>query len=257
MMFDDRYEVFLADTLQAKNLHYHLRYQVYHVETGWEHGKQVVRSRLERDKYDAFSKHFLVRDRLTHEWVGGMRLVVSPFNHLPLARVCTLEGESAIEFDRNSCAEVSRLFVLPDYRCGRRHGSDAALVEGGGRRNSSSHYEVMLGLIRAARTYGLKHGLKSWYFLVEPSLARSINRLGIDLHSCGPEVDHHGARRPYYGEVSSCFERIFSVPSDVCDMFSRKDAYRLFSQSAVLRPHFDKISTGFIESRRSGVFIRV
>lgn len=249
MMFDDRYEVFLADTIQAKNLHYRLRYQVYHVETGWESDKLVIHRRLERDRYDAFSKHFLVRDRMTHEWVGGVRLVVSPFIHLPLARLCNLDAVSGIEFDGDHCAEVSRLFVLPDYRCGRRHGNGNSSV--------GSHYEVMLGLIRAARMYGLNNGLKSWYFLVEPSLARSIHRLGIDLYSCGSEVEHHGVRRPYYGEVSSCFERIFSRPSDICEMFSREEAYRLFSRSSVFRPHFDKISTGFVESRRSGACIRV
>ena len=98
-MFDDRYEVFLADTIQSMNLHYHLRYQVYHVETGWESDENVVRKKLEIDRYDASSKHFLVRDRLTHEWVGGVRLVVSPFGQLPLARVCTLDGVPGVEFE--------------------------------------------------------------------------------------------------------------------------------------------------------------
>lgn len=255
MMFDDRYEVFLADTIQAKNLHYHLRYQVYHLETGWERDKRVVRKRLECDRYDAFSKHFLVRDRLTHEWVGGMRLVVAPFSHLPLARLCNLDEASALEFEKSQCVEVSRLFVLPDYRCGRRR--NGGLEEVSDHRNAGFHYEVMLGLIRAARMYGLNNSLKSWYFLVEPSLARSIHRLGIDLHCCGPEVEYHGARRPYYGEVSSCFERIFSASSDVREMFSRKEAYQPFSQSSVSRPHFDKITSFFVESRRSGVCIRV
>jgi N-acyl amino acid synthase of PEP-CTERM/exosortase system len=147
--------------------------------------------------------------------------------------------------------------VLPDYRCGRRYGGKSNLGESEGQRNAASYHEVMLGLIRAARMYGVNNGLKSWYFLVEPGLARSIHRLGIDLHACGPDVALHGIRRPYYGEVSSCFERILSSPSDICQMFSRKEAYRLFSQSSVFYPHFDKISAHFVESRRSGVCIRV
>lgn len=255
MMFDDRYQVFLADTLQAKNLHYHLRYKVYHVETGWERGNRVVRNCLERDRYDAFSKHFLVRDRLTHEWVGGMRLVVSSFDQLPLARVCNLDESGDVEYDQTRCVEVSRLFVLPDYRCGRRRGGS---LEGeDGHRGKGYHYEVMLGLIRAARMYGLNEGLTSWYFLVEPSLARSIRRMGIDLHGCGPEVEYHGVRRPYYGEVANCFERIFSASSDISTMFSKEEAYSLFSQSSVFQSHFGKISSSFVESRRSGVCVRV
>lgn len=254
MMFDDRYEVFLADTLQSVNLHYHLRYKVYHEETGWERGSIVKRKKLERDRYDAYSKHFLVRDRLTHEWVGGVRLVVAPFHMLPLARVCRLDEGSGIDFDRERCAEVSRLFVLPDYRCGRRKDTENGPGKG---RDPGFYHEVMLGLIRAARAYGLSNGLESWYFLVEAALARTIQRLGIDLHRCGPAVEHHGLRRPYYGEVSSCFERIFSTQSEVCRMFSHPDSYQLYSRSSVHGPHFDKISTCFVESRRTGVCVRV
>lgn len=253
MMFDDRYEVFLADTIQSKNLHYLLRYEVYHLETGWESNKPILRKRLERDRHDAFSKHFLVRDRLTHDWVGGMRLVVSPFNHLPLARVCELDAANGIDYDKEQCVEVSRLFVLPDYRCGRRRGVGNVSQE---RRSVGFHHEIMLGLIRAARMYGLSNGLKSWYFLVEPSLARGINKLGIDLHCCGPEVECHGTRRPYYGEVANCFDRLFSAPTDIREMFSRKHAYRCYSQSAVIPNYFDKISSIFVESRRSGVYVR-
>lgn len=251
MVFDDRYEVFFADTVEAMDLHYHLRYQVYHVETGWESDDHVIRRKLERDRYDAFSKHFLVRDRLTHEWVGGMRLVVSPFKDLPLARISTLDKITGIEFDQSRCVEVSRLFVLPDYRCGRRQGGGAVTKN----RTIVSRYEVILGLIRAARAFGLNHDLESWYFLVEPGLARSIHRLGIDLHCCGPEIECHGVRRPYYGEVSSCFERIFSKPSELCTMFSRKEAYRSFSQSSVVYPRFDEIIIGLRESRCSNVCI--
>lgn len=254
-MFDDRYEVFLADTLQAKNIHYSLRYQVYHVERGWEQGGAVLRCRLERDRYDAFSKHFLVRDRITHEWVGGMRLVVSPYHGLPLSRVCELDEGGEVAYDKSRCAEVSRLFVLPDYRCGRRREGDELLSQAS-RAGFGYYYEVMLGLIRAARMYGLSHGLASWYFLVEPGLARAIQRLGIDLQRCGPAVDHHGVRHPYYGEVANGFDRLFSVPSEVCEMFSQKEAYRLFSRSAIFRPRFDRISSAFIESRRTGLCVR-
>lgn len=249
MVFDDRYEVFLADTMEAMNLHYHLRYQVYHVETGWESDERMIGKKLERDRYDAFSKHFLVRDRLTHEWVGGMRLVVSSFGGLPLARFGKPDEVAGIELDQSCCVEVSRLFILPDYRCGRRQGGGAATKN----RTIASRYEVILGLIRAARAFGLNHGLKSWYFLVEPSLARSIYRLGIDLHCCGPEIECHGIRRPYYGEVASCFERILSRPSELCMMFSRKETYRSFSQSSVVYPRFDEIILSLRESTRSSV----
>ena len=57
MIFDDRYEVFLADTPESKALHYQLRYQVYCEETGWERSPQFLQEKLERDDFDASSHH--------------------------------------------------------------------------------------------------------------------------------------------------------------------------------------------------------
>jgi len=47
-MFDKRYEVILADTDEARRVHYRLRYQVYCMEEGFEaHDK--FPDRMERD----------------------------------------------------------------------------------------------------------------------------------------------------------------------------------------------------------------
>jgi N-acyl amino acid synthase of PEP-CTERM/exosortase system len=230
MLFDDRYEVFLADTHKARNLHYRLRYQVYYEETGWETSTRIARRKLERDKFDPFSRHFLVRDRLTLEWVGGVRLIVSPYEALPIAKVCEIEHKPGINLDKYSCVEVSRLFVLPDYRCGRRRASgqrEGAEISGA---RCRSHFEVLLGLIRATREYVLLNDLASWYFLVEPPLARTIQRLGIDLLSCGPSINHRGIRKPYYGEVATSFSRLFSGRPETREMFSKTNTYRLCSE---------------------------
>ncbi len=227
MIFDDRYEIFLADTPESKALHYQLRYQVYCEETGWERNRQLFHEKLECDDFDASSHHFLVRDRLSLDWVGGMRLVEQPFHGLPISKFCQIEEKSQVFFEQGRCVEVSRLFVLPDFRCGRRPKSGEAKKLVAVR--DSYHYEVILGLIRAAREFGLKNAINSWYFLVEPALARAIKRVGIDLYRCGPGVQHRGLRHPYYGEVETCFDRVFSGSCDVRIMFSRKSTFRNYS----------------------------
>ena len=232
MIFDDRYEVFLADTRESKVLHYQLRYQVYCEETGWERNRQLFQEKLERDGFDASSHHFLVWDHACQAWVGGLRLVELPFHSLPISKFCLFDENEPYLSAQGRCVEVSRLFVLPDFRCGRRQASDVVVSELEGRRNRDKgghHYEIMLGLIRAAREFGLKNGINSWYFLVEPALARGLKRVGIDLFRCGPEVQHRGLRHPYRGDVDSCFDRVFSGADKIRVMFSKQDTYRLYS----------------------------
>ncbi len=227
MIFDDRYEVFLADTPESKTLHYQLRYQVYCEETGWERNLQFFHEKLERDDFDGTSHHFLVRDRLSLDWVGGMRLVEQPFHGLPISKFCQIEEQNQVFFEQGRCVEVSRLFVLPDFRCGRRLKCGEVNKRVAGR--DSYHYEVILGLIRAAREFGLKNTINSWYFLVEPALARVIKRVGIDLYRCGPGVQHRGLRHPYYGEVATCFDRVFAGSCDIRVMFSKVNTFRRYS----------------------------
>ncbi len=230
MIFDDRYKVFLADTPESRKIHFSLRYKVYFEETGWEKSKAVAQKRLEQDKYDPYSAHFLVYDCLAREWMAGLRLVVSPYENLPMARSCQLELTSNGNFDVNQCVEVSRLFVLPNYRCGKQRSKNKVDAEKSPKKIEKAHTEIMLGLIRAAREYGLKNDLKSWFFLVEPRLARRIQRMGIGLIPCGETVNHRGLRVPFYGEVESCFTPLFARGTCISEMFSRNYAYHSYSE---------------------------
>lgn len=227
MIFDDRYEVFLADTPESKTLHYQLRYQVYCEETGWERHRQFLQEKLERDCFDADSHHFLVRDRASLDWVGGMRLVDRPLQKLPISKLCQIDKKNQDCFEQGRCVEVSRLFVLPDFRCGRRLKSDETKEPVAG--NGSYYYEVILGLVRAARCFGLNNGIDCWYFLIAPALARAIKRMGIDLYRCGSGVQHKGLRHPYCVGVDS-LGRIFSGADEVRSMFLMEDTYKDYSQ---------------------------
>lgn len=237
MIFDDRYEVFLADTKESKNLHYRLRYFVYHEETGWEQDHDVIRTRLEQDKFDLFSRHFIVRDKFTLEWVGGMRLIVLPFSDLPVNRLCGL-SDSVVQPKRDCSLELSRLFVLPDYRCGSRRKKQASnnIERGHARNEAGAYHEIVLGLIRAAREFGYQKNLINWYFLIEPSLARSIRGLGIALNECGSGIEHNGLRRPYHSDITACFNKLLSRENEVSDMFLKEKTYRLFSEVDAIQP---------------------
>ena len=222
MIFDERYEVFLADTPESKALQYQLRYKVFCIETGWEPSRLSRAEKHEKDEFDVSSHHFLVRDRRSLAWVAGLRLVESPSHALPIAQFCQIEEQPRRLFAEGGCVEVSRLFVLPDFRSGRLQSADGRDLS---RVDVARNNEIILGLIRAAREFVLKNDINSWYFLVEPALARMLKRLGIDLYRCGPGVQHRGLRYPCYGDIETCFNRVFLNSEDIGLMFSKVNTF--------------------------------
>ena len=61
-MFDQHYEVLLADTPKSKAIHYGIRYQVYCEEMGFEN-KADFPQEQEFDHYDDHAAHFIVRTK--------------------------------------------------------------------------------------------------------------------------------------------------------------------------------------------------
>lgn len=230
MLFDDNYEVFLANTETGKKLHYHLRYKVYCEETGWEQPLVFPEYRVECDEYDAFSQHLLVRHRASGDWVAGMRLVENPLAKLHISKFCYPEVLKNDLYKKNRCVEVSRLFVLPEFRVAQ------AACGGGGRtderRSSLSagiRFELTLGLIRAAAEYGRDRNIHGGYFFVEPVLARGLRRAGLDLYPCGPAVDFRGVRAPFYSDMETCFTRLSDRAAEIDFLFHKEGSYRLLS----------------------------
>src|ERR1044071_1518165 len=114
-MFDDHFEVLLADTAWAKNIHYTLRYRVYCVQRGYENPEAFPDGR-ERDRYDSASAQFLVRSIESGEWLGGMRLIHLSLEDLPIKNVCEISRDLLPEIRYGQVAEASRLCaVAPKY----------------------------------------------------------------------------------------------------------------------------------------------
>lgn len=235
-MFDKRFEVFLADTQKAKELHYRLRYEVYCLERGWEDPGEFP-DQMEMDEYDDNSVHFLVRERATGQWIAGLRLVLGSFKDLPVAQACD-EGEALnvvpAEVLQQTAAEFSRLHILPEHRNGKVNSksADKKPAPGAGPGRAS---EVMLGMIRAARDYSDRHGIDSWYFITTRALGRVLQGIGLDLKAMDSAVEHHGIRQPFYGDLDVFFDPMAEKNPAAHAMFektkiSEVPGYRLFSE---------------------------
>jgi len=207
-MFDEHFEVFLADTDESKKIHYSIRYQVYCEEMGFEN-KDDFPLEQELDEYDTHSTHFIVRTRLTGKWVGAMRMIFKNDQLLPLEKHCTLNTIINHDDTFNRSIEISRLCLVKDIRR-LNTDCDAPLglqEEGDGIKNDNNviplrgrrHVErsIIWGLFRAAALHSKECNIKKWYFLSTHALARIISKTGCDMQKIGNPMNYNGERVPF------------------------------------------------------------
>jgi N-acyl amino acid synthase of PEP-CTERM/exosortase system len=211
-MFDDRYEVVLADNEAARQIHYQVRYKVYCLEEGFEDHTDFANNE-EYDEWDSHSVHFTVRCKQTGEWVAAMRMVLRGPDGLPIEQLCDIDPVVAPSNNTDTIAEISRLCIIDQYRRARQESpvakpetstiyphivrnDDHAPVK---QRHHKS--EIILGLLRAAVDYSYAHGIQNWYFLTTKALARIINRMCIQLVTVGSPCHHRGERFPYIANL--------------------------------------------------------
>jgi N-acyl amino acid synthase of PEP-CTERM/exosortase system len=247
-MFDQYFEVFLADNAEGREINYRTRYRVYCLETGYEDPARYP-EKTETDAFDQHSVHFIARARSTGEWIAALRLVIRPFDSLPMNAFSNVdfsflsdEITRDIQTGQTSlCCEVSRLCVISSYRRRAQERTTPYQMSYNPDRdsppaNTSDPSErrkapwLMLGLINAARDYSETHNIRYWFFLVADALARIMEGLGFGLTTVGPVCEHRGKRRPYFRDLNTRFENIAERLPIVYEMFTRPSGYRLYSE---------------------------
>ena len=168
-----------------------LRHQVYCIERRFE---PAAAAQLETDEFDDYAHHITLRERMSREVLGTVRLVpVAPASGdvgLPMERAC---GPDLLRIlPRATTAEVSRFAISKERR---NIGSMAA---------SLLRLSLVQGAVRISRSLGLTH----WCAAMEPSLLRLLQSTGIHFQRLGPLVEYHGIRQPAYADVASMLERM-------------------------------------------------
>jgi len=201
-VFDDEYEVVLADTDESLRAHFRLRYLVYCLDKGYEDPSQFPDAQ-ERDAYDVHSAHFLVRHRQTAQWIATLRLVLPDVGILPIQRHGGLDQHADRLITSGRVAEVSRLCRY----CG--DSGKHRLNQGRLRRNARvDDAGVMFALLRAAFFYCLEREIEHLMFLTRPAMARLVGRLAIPLRRVGEACDHRGTRYPYAADLRTALATV-------------------------------------------------
>lgn len=208
-LFDEYFEVVLADTPELREQAHRLRYQVYCVENPFEDPAQNPDG-LESDAYDTHALHSLLIHRRTQAVAGTVRVVLPLPDRLtdsfPMQRVSDsplLRDSSTLPLAKTG--EASRLAVSKDFR--RRAGEEqhpdvnAGLPDPhhrGPERRVMPY--ITLGLLRAILSMSVSAGLTHILTVPDATVLRLYRRFGLLFKPLGDWVDYHGRRQPSYSD---------------------------------------------------------
>lgn len=238
-LFNEYFEMLPADSPELKKEVFILRHQIFCLETGFEReeGCQVEFDQqgqpvyLEIDEYDNRSAHYLIRHRRTGKFAATVRLILpvaenleSPF---PIELNASLNDPVSEPMIRARLVEVSRFAVSKDFK--RRRGEAGTLA--GVTDETVIYFEhderrvlphIIVSIIAAAFHMSWQHGITHWYAVMEPSLLRLLNRIGMVFVPIGPEVEYHGLRRPCLGIVEDLLNGIQEKSPVVWDLITQR-----------------------------------
>jgi len=167
-----------------------LRYQVYCLERGFE----PAEGGREIDGFDVFARHAILRNRVSHQAVGTVRLVVPALGgasaQMPIDQIC---GTSLLRnLPRKFTGEISRFSLSKRYR------GESGIY------NPLLRLFLMRGVVALSKELGLTH----WCALMEPCLLRLLRTSSIHFRSIGAPVDHHGLRQPSYAVIENVLAQL-------------------------------------------------
>jgi N-acyl amino acid synthase of PEP-CTERM/exosortase system len=213
-----------ADTPELRSELYKLRYQVYCVEHSFLTGQNGI----ERDEYDDFSRHVVVRWRHTGEVVGTVRLVLpkdpAGGDDYPIQHVCDpalLRG-----LPLATTGEVSR-FALAKAQTSQMRSMSAA-----------SCSLLRLALIQGAIMLSAEAGHTHQLAVMEPTLVRLMRATGIHFVPLGPQVDYHGWRQPVVADLVPTLAGLAINQPVVWDFITR--AGTLYPASRLTQPRYPR-----------------
>ena len=226
-MFDDIYEVVLADSPATQAIHRKIRYHVYCVERGYEDPAAYPNGE-EGDLWDDDAVQFVVRERVSGRCVGAIRLILPRTVDFPVETLGCLSPVASLNLRRRQLGELSRVCIIRTPQAWMYQGP---LRSGLGSVPKERELEVLVGLVRAVTVYGLQRGIERCYVLITDAFARLLGRLGLVLERAGEPVDHRGLRSPYLYLLRDSVASASAKNEELRELFAREAmAYRRSSE---------------------------
>ena len=210
--FQRYFTVEFAGAPENKTEVYAIRYRVYCEEFKYEPIGNFP-DKLEKDYFDDFSLHCLIRHKRTNRAAGCVRLVpagVDGFDNLPMEAHCRESLDRGLldnlQLNRERTCEVSRLAVDSAFR--RRVGEGRTRFGDVDAIDCTFHERRTFSLISvaaylAATSLTKITGMTIVFAMMEPFLPRLLAKSGIIFDKVGGEIDYHGLRAPYFATTEA------------------------------------------------------
>jgi len=217
--FHQYFSVFRADTEELKRHVYKLRYDVYFTELGYEKECPID---CEKDEFDEYSQHILIKHKESGLYAGCVRLITPPENNLGLLLPFEVNCLESIYEDKKSMltldnriyiGELSRLAIHQTFR--RRETDSISSPHGINIDRAPISFDadelryfplISIALYLSCMSIALNQEIKYVFVMMEPRLARHLSRSGIIFTQIGDIVGYHGPRAMFYIEKSTLIE---------------------------------------------------
>jgi N-acyl amino acid synthase of PEP-CTERM/exosortase system len=192
---------------------YRLRYKVYIEEWGFERPEDHPKG-IECDAFDEYSSHYAAIRQDDGLLIGTVRVIRYSESGFPILHHSAIDRDMS-GFDLLKAGEISRLAICKEFRQRvsdkimfeghdvSRLREDPALVE---RRRIDR--DIVLGLYRCVYQECMEEGLTHILAVMANGLQFLLKRAGLVFEPIGPEVDYHGKRTPYIGDVRTMLSQI-------------------------------------------------
>jgi N-acyl amino acid synthase of PEP-CTERM/exosortase system len=119
--------------------------------------------------------------------------------------------------DRDRIAEISRLAVSKEYR---KRAVDNLMYNDGQlaqdpheaakelQEKRKQEFFIIMGLYICMYLESRELGLTHWYAVMARGLRILLKRMNIQFLPIGPEVDYHGMRVPYLGNIEEIVKKV-------------------------------------------------
>jgi N-acyl-L-homoserine lactone synthetase len=191
----------LADTPELIRKAHQLRYQVY-----CRGNDSFNENSLEVDEFDSHSRHLILRDSITREVTGTVRLVLwqeaNPEASFLVQRVIPAPLRHYVPL--RTTAEVSRFAIF--RKCGDLAGAEVRLLL----------LQLVQGLVCLSAELGITH----WVALMESTLLDLLKASAIDFSPIGKPLDFHGLCQPCYLPINKLLARVYHERQEIWDLLT-------------------------------------
>lgn len=222
-MYSEMFECVVADSDELIDECYKLRYHVYCLEHAFVEPDPEL-GEYERDEYDGRSVHALLKYRQTGEFIGTVRIILggddSP-KPIPAFDLSDTHGIALPQqLYRGSCAEISRFCISKSFR---RRVTDTMYASVYTAREMAEMRSriipfMALGLMGAVFKICGDNGIHQACAVMEPSLIRMLDKLGIHFKSIGSPIEYHGTRQVTYINDKDMLESLKNERPDVHEL---------------------------------------